>query len=99
MSSSNICPGCGAVHIQAKKFCNVCGSAMQSGLSSQQHATGLRVPTGLLASNSLLNNRYRIVSSVGQGGMGAVYKTEDVSMGNRFIAIKELSQAGLTAQE
>ena len=48
---------------------------------------------------TLLRQRYRIVSQVGQGGFGAVYKAEDSEFGNRLVAVKEMSQKGLNAQE
>jgi len=47
----------------------------------------------------LLKRRYRIICQVGKGGFGAVYKAEDMQFGNRYVAIKEMSQSGLSAQE
>ena len=41
-----------------------------------------------LAPESILNGRYRIISILGQGGMGAVYRAEDVHL-HTPIAVKE----------
>jgi serine/threonine protein kinase/Tol biopolymer transport system component len=47
----------------------------------------------------LLKQRYRIISQLGKGGFGAVYKAADLQFGNRQVAIKEMSQSSLGAQE
>jgi serine/threonine protein kinase len=42
----------------------------------------------MLAQGHVLNNRYRIVKQIGQGGFGSVYRAWDVTL-NRACAIKE----------
>lgn len=52
--------------------------------------------TGRLAPQSLLQHRYLIVGLAGRGGMSAVYQTLDTRIGNRRVAIKEMSQGHLS---
>ena len=44
----------------------------------------------VLDSDSILRGRYEIVQLVGQGGMGAVYRANDLRLDGRVCAIKEI---------
>ncbi len=55
--------------------------------------------TGRLSPQSTLQQRYMIVGQAGRGGMGAVYMATDMRVAQRRVAIKEMSQAHLSAEE
>ena len=55
--------------------------------------------TGKLAPQSMLHQRYLIVGQAGRGGMSAVYQAVDTKYGNHHVAIKEMSQGNLGANE
>ncbi len=42
----------------------------------------------MLAPDTILNKRYRIIGLLGQGGMGAIYEAEDLNL-SKTVAIKE----------
>jgi len=55
--------------------------------------------TGRLAPQSMLQQRYLVVGPAGRGGMSAVYQAVDTQYGNRRVALKEMSQGHLNANE
>ncbi len=87
--ASLYCDACGAANRPQARFCFVCGQSLPDNASTAEQT----VP------NALIRQRYHVIAQVGKGGFGAVYKAEDSELGNRIVAVKEMSQRGLTTQE
>lgn len=51
--------------------------------------------TEMMMSHRLLKRRYRILTRIGEGGMGVVHKAEDQLCKNRLVAVKEMNPSGL----
>ena len=99
-SSPLFCTHCGAANRQQAAFCFACGKPLQDDHITSPGSAGLSTDAseGLL-SRSSLKDRYLIAGQLGKGGMGAVYKAEDTLFNHRLVAIKEMSQGGLNAQQ
>jgi len=84
-----ICAKCGAALADNSRFCGACGGAIQPTETAYTSAPAAAPPSAPDLVGREIAGRYRMTAKLGEGGMGAVYRAEQISL-KRKVAVKLL---------
>jgi serine/threonine protein kinase len=83
------CPRCRLDNPEEARFCGHCAAPLSDPSGVPPITVTIRRPQAFRSAGSILAGKFRIIGPIGQGGMGIVYKAEDIKI-KRTVALKFL---------
>ncbi len=103
---ARFCNRCGALVADQATICSNCGTSLPASnlapsipAASLSPALSAPAAVGPLRPGSLFAQRYRILSRIGEGGFGVIYKAQDIEHHRRLVAIKQINLRTLSPRE